>query len=57
MKVTIKGKQFTMVTIVSETVEIEKTLINNKLIKAFVYVYDKDHKAYKFLAEEIERYD
>jgi hypothetical protein len=57
MKVSIKGKQYTMVAIASETVEVEKTLINNKLVKAFVYVYDKDRKAYKFLAEEIERYD
>ena len=63
MKVSIKNKtgQYTLVAIVSEEVEkleTEKTLMSKNItIKAVAYVYDKAHVAYKFLAEDIERYD
>lgn len=63
MKVSIKNRpgQYTLVAIVSE--EVEKSADNkslmtsNKELKAVAYVFDKERKAHKFLAEEIERYD
>lgn len=63
MKVTIKNKpgQYSLVAIVSE--EVEKSADNkslmssNKEIKGVAYVFDKERKAHKFLAEDIERYD
>ena len=54
MKVTIKGTQYTLVAIVPEEVEVG---LFKKLLKAVIYVYDKTKTPYKFLAEEIERYD
>lgn len=54
MKVTIKGTQYTLVAIVPEEIQ---SGIFKKLLKAVVYVYDKSRTPYKFLAEEIERYD
>lgn len=64
MKVSIKGHplQFTLVTIVAEEVLIpdeEKRMLSvkNKEIRAVAYVFDKDRKGHKFLADQIERYD
>ncbi len=64
MKVSIKGypTQFTLVSIVTEEVEIpdkDKKMLSTKStqLKGIAYVFDKDRKAHKFLAEDIERYD
>lgn len=61
MKVSIKGEkyQFTLVTIVAETVEVSKGALGGSIkeIKAVAYVFDKERKAFKFLADQIERYD
>ena len=68
MKISIKGHklQFTLVTIVAEEVPrkinpiqgvIQGLLNGGTEIKAVVYCMDKERKAHKFLAEDIERYD
>lgn len=60
MKVTIKGheKQFNLITIISETVVVDKVVgIEKHQIKGVVYCYDKERKVHKFLAELIEKID
>lgn len=57
MKVQIKGKSYTMAAIVSETIEVPGLVGKKEVVKAVVYCYDKERKPYKFLADEIERYD
>lgn len=60
MKITVKGQegQFTLITIVSETVVVDTTLgIKSTEIRAFAYCFNKERKAFRFPAQDIERYD
>jgi hypothetical protein len=57
MKVTVKGKQYNLVTIVAIDIIDEKSLLKTSKLVAVAYVYDKERNPYKFLADEIERYD
>lgn len=55
MKVTIKGKQYTLICFINE---VTKSWLGFKLkTNTVIYVYDRERKPFKFLAEEIERYD
>lgn len=59
MKISVKNQrgQYTLISIVPELVEVKGKFFNKTVTKAVVYCYDKDRKAHKFLADDIERYD
>lgn len=57
MKIQVNNVSYTMVAIVSETIEVPALVGKKDVVKAVVYCYDKQRYPHKFFMEEIERYD
>lgn len=54
VRVRINNMSYTLMSIVSETIQVDKAVFGIKdVVVAMAYVYDKERKVYKFLAEQI----